>query len=808
MSDQEDVYDVFLSHSSTDKKAVEAIARRLLAQGVRPFLDKWHLIPGRPWQEALEWALDRSTACAVFLGPSGISPWQNEEMRAALEERACRRASGVVPVLLPGSSPEADEVPRFLRRLTWCDFRGGLDAAEPLQRLLAGISGHAPGPPEPAPIGSRGIDVSLEDDVPMPRAGTGEAVDRAVVRLRANPYAWRRRSVLDRATRAIVEGQLPVVLRGLGGVGKTTILAQLAVELKSRFPRMLAISLDGPAREEPAYILDELNAFLTELGRGIDLRQMQGRDQRATFAALLERFVGVDLLLLVDGVDVAPAEAQNWLLAEFATLSTVRIAATVQERSPGGISTNVIAVPLLSPDEAIEFVEAMGPLLGVSVNPSDLIKRLPRALATHPQALATVLAHSRDLPLELLFLEGVPEESRAPARWVQLTLESMGTQDQEVLALVAMLGGLDFAAALNRIDPPLPAGFQDSLQLLLERSLVVRTGTVLDVPALVGDALLKVAPTVVAGVARDLTEAVIGKGTQPAAPDQDVAALAEITAQVAVHLDAAELWSLLLDVANPKFLDLLNARGLWKEYAVLLRIGFRAAATAESEKDAVDLGCRLTRKLLQMGDPEGAGEALDEVGRLIGTEGDSPLHAELFSHRALLSWTADDEAALEHLGRSRAIREAHRDQAGLLVVCKLIGNIHLARGEYAAARAAYEEGLAIDPAEVEETDRLETETCVAFCDLNQGEARVAADRLRYVIRRMRELRYLAGQPNALLGLALALEGLDQPGEALTAAREALSLRAGDPQVARAVEMLTWRLETTTDLVAQKDAIRQ
>src|SRR5215208_959676 len=112
VSDLENGYDVFLSHSSVDKQAVEAIGRRLLVQGVRPFLDKWHLIPGTPWQEALEQALDRSTACAVFLGPSGISPWQNEEMRAALEDRARRRASGVIPVLLPGSSPEADKVPR------------------------------------------------------------------------------------------------------------------------------------------------------------------------------------------------------------------------------------------------------------------------------------------------------------------------------------------------------------------------------------------------------------------------------------------------------------------------------------------------------------------------------------------------------------------------------------------------------------------------------------------------------------------------------------------------------------------------
>ncbi len=50
-------YDVFLSHATDDKPAVEALARRLHGDGLEPFLDKWHLVPGEPWQEALEVAL-------------------------------------------------------------------------------------------------------------------------------------------------------------------------------------------------------------------------------------------------------------------------------------------------------------------------------------------------------------------------------------------------------------------------------------------------------------------------------------------------------------------------------------------------------------------------------------------------------------------------------------------------------------------------------------------------------------------------------------------------------------------------------
>jgi WD40 repeat protein/tetratricopeptide (TPR) repeat protein len=147
-------YNVFLSHNSADKAAVEHLARRLNREvKLTPFLDKWHLIPGEPWQEALEFALDNSQTCAVFLGPAGLGAWENEEMRAALEGRVKNPTFRVIPVLLPGSKmPERGELPRFLSRLTWVDFRQGLDEPEAFRLFVAGILGVAPGPSSEAAI--------------------------------------------------------------------------------------------------------------------------------------------------------------------------------------------------------------------------------------------------------------------------------------------------------------------------------------------------------------------------------------------------------------------------------------------------------------------------------------------------------------------------------------------------------------------------------------------------------------------------------------------------------------------------------
>jgi hypothetical protein len=138
-------YDSFLSHNSSDKPAVFEIAKRLRKEGLEPFVDAWHLVPGEPWQEALEEALDESRSCAVFLGPKGFGPWENEEMRAALSRRVSDNDYRVIPVLLPGAVlPERGRLPRFLSRLTWVDFRPGLDDAAAFDRLVSGIRGLAP----------------------------------------------------------------------------------------------------------------------------------------------------------------------------------------------------------------------------------------------------------------------------------------------------------------------------------------------------------------------------------------------------------------------------------------------------------------------------------------------------------------------------------------------------------------------------------------------------------------------------------------------------------------------------------------
>ncbi|HBL27214.1 MAG TPA: hypothetical protein DD490_10300 [Acidobacteria bacterium] len=143
-----DGFDVFLSHSSQDKPAVEEIARHLRGRGLRVWLDKDELRPGLPWQEGLEEGVRASRSVAVFVGADGMGAWQTPEMRAFLA-RSKKEEIPVIPVLLPGC-PDSPQLALFLEAMTWVDLRPGL-TDDGLDRLVWGITGRKDASARPVP---------------------------------------------------------------------------------------------------------------------------------------------------------------------------------------------------------------------------------------------------------------------------------------------------------------------------------------------------------------------------------------------------------------------------------------------------------------------------------------------------------------------------------------------------------------------------------------------------------------------------------------------------------------------------------
>ncbi|HZH76994.1 MAG TPA: TIR domain-containing protein, partial [Archangium sp.] len=135
-------WDVFLSHNSKDKPLVERLAHRLREHGIRPWLDKWSLVPGEEWLPAITRALQEIPCMAVCIGPAGWSPVQDSEMQRALYQAMHDEGRRVIPVLLRGSEPS--DIPGLLANRTWVDLRQ--DDAEALDRLRSAVQGRAPGP--------------------------------------------------------------------------------------------------------------------------------------------------------------------------------------------------------------------------------------------------------------------------------------------------------------------------------------------------------------------------------------------------------------------------------------------------------------------------------------------------------------------------------------------------------------------------------------------------------------------------------------------------------------------------------------
>jgi hypothetical protein len=134
------VFDVFLCYNSADRPAVKRIAHQLRQAGILPWFDEWESRPGQPWQRQLEQQISTIRASAVFVGPAGVGPWQEQEIWGFLQEFS-KRNLPIIPVVLP-NAPSVPKVPVLLGAMTWVDFR--IDDPHPLQRLIWGITGKRP----------------------------------------------------------------------------------------------------------------------------------------------------------------------------------------------------------------------------------------------------------------------------------------------------------------------------------------------------------------------------------------------------------------------------------------------------------------------------------------------------------------------------------------------------------------------------------------------------------------------------------------------------------------------------------------
>ena len=85
-------FDVFLSHNSKDKGEVEKIARKLMAVGLRPWLDKWNLSPGDTRPGRARKRDQNDTMCRAVLRTCGqrrLAHHGDSQLRGEVGEEQC-----------------------------------------------------------------------------------------------------------------------------------------------------------------------------------------------------------------------------------------------------------------------------------------------------------------------------------------------------------------------------------------------------------------------------------------------------------------------------------------------------------------------------------------------------------------------------------------------------------------------------------------------------------------------------------------------------------------------------------------------
>ena len=102
--------DVFISHSSADRKWAEMLAKAVKKHGLSTWVDSENLKPGERWQDEIESALNSARAIVLLVGPrQAKDKIQQMAWRAALEESWADSYKPLIPLLIKNA-----ELPKFL----------------------------------------------------------------------------------------------------------------------------------------------------------------------------------------------------------------------------------------------------------------------------------------------------------------------------------------------------------------------------------------------------------------------------------------------------------------------------------------------------------------------------------------------------------------------------------------------------------------------------------------------------------------------------------------------------------------------
>jgi|GEM_PF-1093784 len=249
------VWDVFVSYSKADEDVAIDLAERLRSDGLKVWFDNWNIKPGQSLTRAIEDGLKKSRKLVLMMSEAqSESAWVRAETEAVEFRDPSNKAQSLLPVLIDDT-----EIPLPLRVYSYIDWRTRDE--DEYRRLLAAIK------------------LSEVED-------TGkDTKSRAVHNLpfRRNPHFTGRMELLEQLETSLMsfgssDLAHPVVISGLGGIGKTQVAIEYAHRHIEDYTAIFWINAESES---------SITASYTEIARLLSLPEADAQETSVVTTAVI-----------------------------------------------------------------------------------------------------------------------------------------------------------------------------------------------------------------------------------------------------------------------------------------------------------------------------------------------------------------------------------------------------------------------------------------------------------------------------------------------------------------------------------------
>ncbi|MBN1323813.1 MAG: tetratricopeptide repeat protein, partial [Methanotrichaceae archaeon] len=386
-------FDVLFIYNKGDSEKVETLASQLIDAGFRVWLDIWQIIPGSSWTIEFKHAISEIPIIFICIGPNGLGGSSKKELLQAISMRDSKEDCLLIPILLPGSSPE--DIPHELKNVQLSDLRRGLNNLVLPQYILNILKKSKKKNAESSfdqrsqVIGSQMNIIGNASDLKISMCQSKVLSMHSLVKPVPHQFPpplqgfTGRDDEIQEILAAFDQGATIIGLRGKGGIGKTELALILAERLKERFPDGgIFVDLQGTSMS-PLMPWEAMAHVIRSFHPSVQIPE----ERKELLGLYLSVLSGKRVLLLLD--NAASREQVEQLIppSGCAVLFTSRSKFTL----PGLKAQDL---DILSRTEAKELLVAITERIGDHADElAELCGYLPLAL----RSAASILAEKNDL---------------------------------------------------------------------------------------------------------------------------------------------------------------------------------------------------------------------------------------------------------------------------------------------------------------------------------------------------------------------------------------------------------------------------